>query len=229
MKKYNVVWLLMILLVFSSFKIKLSKACEYVGSNIGYVKSQTKKALAENDLNKARFFTYKALNAIEKSKNQMKDCGCDYAVANIEEGLKNLIAATRASSLNGSKLLLTRALENADLSLEALRNYDSESPYGNDVLAMNTAETKNAPKKAKIIEGKSLEKKIDDSLISYKESLDNIVNTVSCKEAKAFALRIYQHCEQELLKSNLSEGKKYYNLKTKDITAQALKKLEGCQ
>ena len=62
----------------------------------------------------------------------------------------------------------------------------------------------------------------------YRESLDKIVNSVDCKEARAFAEKIYTHCEQQLLKPNLTEGKKYYNLKTKDITLEALNKLKQC-
>jgi hypothetical protein len=52
---------------------------------------------------------------------------------------------------------------------------------------------------------------------------------VDCKEAKAFTQNVYRICEQQLMKPNLSEGKKYYNLKTKEIAANALKKLGNCK
>ena len=75
MKYYYPIHIVVLVFLFSSFKV--DKACEYAGSNINYVKTQTEKAIAVDDINQARYFAYKALNAIEKSKNQLKECGCD--------------------------------------------------------------------------------------------------------------------------------------------------------
>ena len=78
------------------------------------------------------------------------------------------------------------------------------------------------------LENRFLQEKIDISLETYRESLLKVVLTVDCKEARAFAERIYKHCEKELLKPNQTEGKKYYNLRTQQITAQALEELGNC-
>lgn len=225
-KVYFTIGILTIVL-FSSFK--KNKACEYAGSNIGFVKTQTEKALEENDLNKAKFFTYKALNAIEKSKIQFTNCGCEDATLIIEEGLQNLKMATKATTLGASKILLNRALENTLGSLEALENHEMhQSSFSANVLAMNTVESSNSKLALKIPETDVLYHRIDESLKKYEVSLDKIVNNVNCKEARAYATRVFDHCEAELLKPNLTEGKKYYNLRTKEITAAALNKLGDC-
>ncbi len=205
-------------------------ACAYAGSNLGYIKSQTEKALAAKDINTSRFYVYRALNAIEKSRKQLEECGCEYASRNMEEGTENLKLATKISSLTGTKILLNRALDNTFGGLEALEEHDEthKSEYASDLLAMNTRESDEEMKAMRPPQGKILEQKIDQSLARYKESLEKVIRTVDCREARAFAIRIYNHCEQELLKSNLSEGKKYYNLRTKDITRKALEKLEAC-
>ncbi len=54
--------------------------------------------------------------------------------------LDNLKKATRVSSLNSAKILLTRALDNSSGSLEAIRDHDEHqgSLYANDMLVMNT-------------------------------------------------------------------------------------------
>lgn len=213
----------------SSFTFN-SKACDYAGSNIGYVKSQTQRAIEAEDINSARFFAYKALNAIEKSKKQFEACGCDYAVKSIYEGLDNLKKATRISSLNGTKILLRRALENALGSLEALEEHDElhNGPYASDVLALNTKASEEAKLIMKQPVGPALQKRIDMSLLNYEKSLNTVVLTVECKEAYAFAIKIYKNCEEQLLKADLTEAKKYYNLRTKEITAEALAKLQAC-
>jgi hypothetical protein len=228
MKVFNAILILLVLFSMSSFD--MSKACEYAGSNIGYIRSQTERALEASDINTSRFFTYKALNAIEKSKEQIEACGCDYAKESIYEGLDNLKKATRVSSLNGAKILLTRALDNSSGSLEAIKEHEEHkgSLYANDKLVMNTKMVEKENLGMLMPVGKELERKIDLSLINYQNSLDEVVNSVECKEAYEFANRIYAHCEEELLKPKLSEAKKYYNLRTKEITAIALAKLKDC-
>jgi hypothetical protein len=207
-----------------------NKACEYAGSNIGYIKTQTLKAIAAEDLNSSRYFTYKALNAIEKSRKQFEACNCDYANKNIFESLDNLKKATRVSSLNGTRVLLKRALENALGSLDALEKHEElhGSRYASDVLALNTVTSEKEKLGMKQPEGPDLRKQIDQSLENYKNSLDEVVRSVDCRDAYAFAHRIFRHCEEELLKADLSEAKKYYNLRTKQITAEALDRLKKC-
>lgn len=227
MEKCTIVLCALFSCLLSSFKP--SPACEYAGSNIGFVKSQTEKAIAMENINLARYYTYKALNAIVKSRQQLSECGCEHAVLSIEEGFDNLKRATRTTTLSATKILLNRALENTLEGLEAVLTYEAhDSPYPSDVLVMNT---KMAKKKRIILKDtdiNALRKKIDMSLVNYQKSLDNVINSVDCKEAKAFAKKIHDHCEQQLLKPNLTEGKKYYNLRTKQISEEALERLEGC-
>ena len=228
MKYHYSIHIVVLVFLFSSFKV--DKACEYAGSNINYVKTQTEKAIAVDDINQARYFAYKALNAIEKSKNQLMECGCEYATDNITEGFSNLKLATKATSLNSTRILLKRALENTLGGLESLAEHElHDSKYGSNLLAMNTVVAKKEKMAMKKPGKKEFERKIDISLEKYQESLNKIVNSVECNEARAFAENIYLHCEQQLLLPNLTEGKKYYNLKTKDITAAALEKLNDCK
>ncbi len=221
-------------LLFFSFSTMLSatdNACDYAGSNIDFIKTQTEKALAAENLNQTRYFAYKALNAIEKSKQQLEECGCEYAFKSILEGLDNLKKATRVNSLTGTRILLNRALENTLDSLDALEQHDElhRSKYASDVLAMNTKETDNQRLNALQPAGPVLEMKIDKFLEAYRASLNKVVQSVNCREAYEYARKVYDHCEDQLLNAKLTEAKKYYNLKTKEITAEALKELEPCK
>ena len=217
-----------ILILFSSFTVE--KACDYAGSNINYVKTQTERALALDDINQAKFYAYKAINSIEKSKKQLNDCGCTYAEQSIVDGQSDLILATKATSLNSSRILLNRALEHIIGGIESLEEHElHNSKYGSDLLAMNTIVSDAEKVTMKKPTEKELERKIDASLEKYRESLEKIVNSVDCTSARAFAENIYEHCEQQLLLPNLTEGKKYYNYRTKEITAEALARLQGCK
>jgi hypothetical protein len=110
-----------------------------------------------------------------------------------------------------------------------LDSHDSHnSTYANDVLSMNTNTSSKTVMNTKNSKSLSLNDKIDLSLAKYKVSLEKVVATINCKDAKAFAQRIFDECENQLLKPNLTEGSKYYNLRTKEITQNALNKIGDC-
>jgi len=221
---------LSIVLVFSFSPAKVDKACEYAGSNLNYVNAQTKRAIAVDDMHQARFFAYKALKAIENSKDHLKACGCEYANENIAKGLNNLKLATRASTLSSTRILLHKAMEYTLGGVESLEGHDlHNNRYASDVLVMNTISSNKEKTLFKQMTKEDFESKIDRSLEKYRISLDKVVTSVDCQEAKAFAKQIYDHCEQELMRDDLPESKYYYNLRTKDITAKALAKMEDCQ
>ena len=206
------------------------KACAYAGSNIGFVKTQTENAISARDLKQSKYFAYKALNAIEKSREQMEECGCKYAYESILESLDKLKQATRVTSLGAARILLNRALEHTLGSLDALEQHEElhQSEYASDILAMNTVESEENKRKLIQPQGKELQNKIDLFLEDYRNSLNNVIKSLDCEEAYAYAIKVFEHCEQQLLKEKLTEAKKYYNLKTKEITEEALKKLNGC-
>ena len=212
----------------SSFKT--SEACEYAGSNIGYVKTQTQLALKENDLNKSKYFTYKAIKATYKLKEQLDECGCEQAAINIEESQYHLKKAAKESTTPGIKLLLTAAYDKLAASLEAIEKHHL---HGNSEISKNFV-INSLENREKIelpifhLDNEAMQVIIDDSLIPFEESLQKVVDSVDCKSARAFAQRIFQNCEQALLQSDISERKKYYNLKTQEITANALRDLGNC-
>ncbi len=229
MKILYFVMSLMVIALFSSFKA--SEACEYAGSNIGYVKTQTQMALDDDDLNKAKFLTYKAIKAIHKLKRQLNECGCEQAAINIEESEYHLKRATMATSLQGAKILLIEAYNKTLASLKALeRHHLHENSTISEDLAMNSIESQEKIDLPPVflLDEEALHVRIDDSLIPYEESIQKVIDSVNCTDARAFAERIFKTCELELLKPGLSEGKKYYNLKTQEITAEALRKLGDC-
>ena len=221
--------------VCTSFALSQNTSCEYASSNIGYMVKETQIALSAKDLNLARYHAYKAMNAIKRSEKEFKACACNYAYENILDGSLQLRNATRATTLASTKISLKRARDSFNSGLESIQNHSKhlthESLYPNQLLAMNTS---NSPKiiNDKIVkkqpEGKLLEAKIAKSLESFQKSINDVVNTVPCPEAKVFAQRIFSNSEQALLKTSLSQAKKQYHLKTKEIAANALKKLSDC-
>ncbi|SKB26803.1 hypothetical protein [Maribacter arcticus] len=227
MKKATYIFCTLAVLALSSFRTNLD--CEYANSNMGFAKSQITAALLTDDINQARFYAYKAVNALEKSKNQLKVCGCTFAKASMNENLDTLVLATKSTTLEGTRTYLDKSIELINNTMFVLDSHDSHnSTYANDVLSMNTNTASKTVINTKNSKSLSLNDKIDLSLAKYKVSLEKVVATINCKDAKAFAQRIFDECENQLLKPNLTEGSKYYNLRTKEITQNALNKIGDC-
>tara|TARA_R110002050_G_scaffold297444_1_gene458929 strand:+ start:2005 stop:2604 length:600 start_codon:yes stop_codon:yes gene_type:complete len=196
---------------------------------MGFAKSHISAALLTDDINQARFYAYKAVNALEKSKNQLEICGCTFAKASMTENLDALVLATKSTTLEGTRTYLDKSVELINNTMFVLDSHESHnSTYANDVLSMNTTTTTKNVINTKDSKTLSLNEKIDLSLAKYKISLEKVVATVNCKEAKAFAQQIFDECEDQLLKPNISEGSKYYNLRTKEITQNALNRIGNC-
>ena len=206
------------------------EACLNAGSLIGFIENHVQNALRADDLNMSRYHAYKALNTLEKSRGPMLACGCQYANKHLEQGLENLKMATRVSTLEGSFILLRRALANARAGRDALEEHDTthDGPYDNDVLSMNTTSALSKAGPSRPETEAQLRERIDLSLKSYENSLLEVVEGVPCEEALTFVERIYAHCERQLLREDLTPAKRYYNLRTKELTETALDQLRGC-
>ncbi|MBO0590074.1 hypothetical protein I2486_01520 [Cellulophaga sp. E16_2] len=221
--------LLYVVLIIACSSFATNRDCEYVGSNIEYITSQTKKALTETDLNKTKYQIYKAINAIEKTRVKLNDCGCSYASKNLFEGLDNLILATKTSSIAGARVLINKALEKTALSLESLKEHHThQGKYQADVLTLNTKNSEKEKLDSKEARDRELRQAIDSSLVKFEKSLEDVITTVDCEEAKNFIIEIKNKCDQALLNDELSEGKKYFNLRTKVIATNALTKISNC-
>ncbi len=206
------------------------EACLNAGSLISFIENHVQNALRAEDLNLSRYHAYKALNTLEKSRDQMLACGCEYANKHLEQGLGNLKMATRVSSLEGTHILLRRALENTRAGRDALEEHDAshDGPYDNDLLSMNTSTSASLAGPSRPETEAQLRQRIDLSLKSYENSLQEVVEGVPCQEALTFVERIYAHCERQLLRDDLTPAKRYYNLRTKELTESALEQLRGC-
>ncbi len=224
------IYILVAILTFGLFSSFASnEACNYANSNMGFVKTQTQNAISENDINKSRFYIYKAIKGIQSTSSKFKECGCTDAEVSIDESLINLKAAAKATSIKGTHILLNEALHHIVDVFDALEQHEMhDNAFASKEFAMNTTmEVENTLEEIKS-DKSEMQQTIDVALLKYEASLQNVVNSVKCSDATAFAKKIYEQCEQQLLKKDLSEGKKYYNLRTKEITANALKALKGC-
>ena len=128
-------YFVLIAIIYSLSSFKPIKPCEYAGSNIGFVKTETQKAIDEDDINISKYHTYKAIRAIENNKEQLNSCGCNSAVTSMDNSFNDLVLATKSNTLRSNRILLKRSLEKTISSLEALEKYEShEGNYASIII-----------------------------------------------------------------------------------------------
>ncbi len=229
MKFSNAILSVLLICLFSSFSS--GEDCQYAGSNINYINTQTIKAIDAKELHKSKYYTYKALTAIYKTQKELKNCGCQKAAYNLEESQYLFKKATKVGSLKEAKALLIEAQNKAKKSLKELQNHHRHEKYESDInVAIDAvgAAQKKYTYTSITSNNKAMYQIIDLSLVKYKKSLEKVINTVDCPEALAYVNGVFEHCEKQLLRTDLSDVKKYYNLQTKLITEAALVKLKNC-
>ncbi len=228
MKKRYFMFCFAILCLFPSFTP--SEACSYLDSNMTYVQTQTNKAIEDHSIDKAKFYIYKAIKTIQKSSTKISECGCKDAEDNILKSLLNLKAAARAKSINGSKTLLKESLQNIYKALSNIAKHENHDyALVSKELKMENSISNQRKSYISKYSTAELHRKIDISLQKFEASLNVVVDSLNCIDAYKFTKRVFEECEKELLKNNLSEGKKYYNLKTQQIASEALSRLGNCE
>nr|WP_299384496.1 hypothetical protein [Allomuricauda sp.] len=217
------------LLILSSFISR--DACEYAYSNLDYIKDKTEAAIMADDFEQSKYFAYKALNSIEKTRANFIECGCDGAIESLEAALFYLKDATKADSIAVSKSLLYTALENMEISGKVLKIFEEESTsaYGNDILFLNTKEALKQQGGVVLHSADDpVKKQVHNCLLGFESSLGKVVTDVECKEAYSFISKIHEEASETLLNTELSEHKKQYHHRVKTITMGALKQLGEC-
>lgn len=226
MKKSSLALIICYALLLFSFKTK--HPCDYANSNISYVLDEIQTAYKTEKIEHSKFFIFKALNGLEKSKKQLADCNCTSSLKLISDTESLLKRAIKTEEIKEYKLIVDVALINIKSSLKEIAAHHlhtADTPkrliamnYISDEAPITNLNTNNTP----------LESKIDSLLKNYEESLQLVVTTVNCKEAKALAKKNYHKSEKELLRQDLTEAKRYFHYRTKEITKTALDQIGEC-
>ncbi|MBS9461610.1 hypothetical protein KIM67_04250 [Flagellimonas sp. 389] len=216
------------LLLLSSFSIR--NACEYANSNLEYIKSQTQRAIVADDFNRSKYYAYKALNGIEKTKYNFIDCGCEGTIESLDKTLAHLKTATKAISFEESKKSLHNALKSTEIGMNVLKNYDQDfsSVYGNNMLVLNTKDALLSQNGVIEPHIKPSRQQIHNCLLGFENSLDKVVKEVNCKVAFEFISKTSEEARLTLLNTELSEPKKQYYQRVKTLSDEALSRLGDC-
>ena len=217
------------LLLMTSFTTP-ANACQYASSNLEYIKSKIQEAVLAKDLNMSKYHAYKALNGIEKTRENFLDCGCEGAIESLENTLLHLKSATTSSAFKKSKINLHKALETTIIGINVLKEFEQQtsSEYGSNVLVLNTTDVVDFKDSMLLTHGSTVKKQVHQCLLGFESSLEKVVSDVDCKDARRFITNIYEESRLILLNTELSQHKKEYHQRVKTLTEEALQNLKDC-
>ena len=217
--------------LFLTASFKATNACEYANSNMEYIKDQTETAISASELQIAKYYAYKAISGIEKTRSNFDACGCQEAITSLDNALSNLKEATKADTHTTSKQALHKALKNTEKGIKELQNFglSVNDVYGDDMLVFNTKEVLNAQGGILLPKGKLLEQQIHNGLKDFEISIDNVIKQLDCDEARRFIKKTYDNASIKLLDTDLTKPKKIYHQRVKTITKNALSKIKDCE
>ena len=111
-----------------------------------YIKDQTETAISANELQITKYYAYKAINGIEKTRSNFEACGCQEAISSLDDVLNNLKEATKAETHPSSKEALQKALKNTLKGIKELQDFglSVSDVYGDSMLVLNTKEVMKA-------------------------------------------------------------------------------------
>ncbi|RIV31388.1 hypothetical protein D2V08_13095 [Flagellimonas lutimaris] len=207
-----------------------ANACQYASSNLEYIKSKIQDAVLAEDLNMSKYHAYKALNGIEKTRENFLDCGCEGAIESLENTLLHLKSATTSSAFKKSKINLHKALETTIIGINVLKEFEQQtsSEYGSNVLVLNTTDVVDFKDGMLLTHGSTVKKQVHQCLLGFESSLEKVVSDVDCKDARRFITNIYEESRLILLNTELSQHKKEYHQRVKTLTEEALQNLKDC-
>ncbi|WP_299162035.1 hypothetical protein [uncultured Eudoraea sp.] len=109
--------------VFMTATLFASAKCDNTYSSASYALNHTKKSISSKNFDHQKYYAYKALEALEKVKNQIEVCGCDKAMDPILDGIENLEKASDPKDFEMGRYYTKKAFSDIQTLISQLDIY----------------------------------------------------------------------------------------------------------
>lgn len=183
------------LLCFVFFTTQISLAntsCTDAYTSASYALSHSKKSLKAYNFEHQQYYAGRALEAMEKTRDLVGDCGCDTALDAITDSIENLDKAMDPEDWDMGRYFTKRAIADAYNVLDNLDVCSSEIPSDNspgealqnmpgDSNAQNGTPLSDEEQKL----AKALAVKASQKLTHLKQDLQELTVLLACEDGKA--------------------------------------------
>ncbi len=226
--------LLCFLCLFSQVSFATS-SCTDAYTSASYGLSHSKKSLKAYNFDHQQYYAGRALEALEKTRDLLGDCGCDSALEAISDGIENLEKALDPEDWDMGRYFSKRAVADAYTILEQLDLCATESPSGSvtveeiQVLSEESAKMEADLIHQKEVLAKSIHKEAVESLKQLRQHILGLTNLLDCGHAKDL-LEAWPELEEWKGSFSRPEAvRAHYAQETEKMYKRALKAVKACR
>ncbi|MGB5205877.1 hypothetical protein [Eudoraea sp.] len=140
--------------VFMTATLFASAKCDNTYSSASYALNHTKKSISSKNFDHQKYYAYKALEALEKVKNQIELCGCAKAMDPILDGIENLEKASDPKDFEMGRYYTKKAFGDIQDLINQLDIYTQDN--------INIIDNSNVSMDTETIEKKLLAKELSE-------------------------------------------------------------------
>jgi hypothetical protein len=208
--------------------------CADAYTSASYGLSHSKKAFNAHNFDHQKYYAGRALEALEKTRDLVGECGCTGAMNSIEDGMENLEEALDPTDWKMGRYYSKKAMENA---YSVLENLDLCSMSEDSVTEQS--ETDSDSKTGSSATSDSVEDETEEAIQEFeataREQLENLNKKIAelcqrlgCDNAKLAMEQTNTDLPQGRVFSSLEEAMDYYKAQTITAYEQAAMAVKQC-
>ncbi|NND15847.1 MAG: hypothetical protein HKN89_05940 [Eudoraea sp.] len=209
--------------------------CAEVYTSASYGLSHSKKAFKAHNFDHQKYYAERALEALEKTRGQVEECGCDGAMNSIEDGIKHLEEAMDPVDWKMGRYHTKRAME---YTYSILDNLDICST-DNEVSSETTDTPESDSRSQNLEESDTVSAEVDQALAEFEQSAEQNLKELNEKikelgflmdcESNEFVLDQAEiEKSKEGMFTSIEEAQMFYRAQATKAYKRAVSALEKC-
>ncbi len=208
--------------------------CLNAYSNASYGLSHAKKSLESHNFDHQQYYAERALEAFEKTRLLVNQCGCDASLNSILNGMENLQKALDPKDWEMGRYFTKKAVADAQMLMTTLDSCTGEvrHPLQDTDTVIAAGEERIAVRNSKSSDELKaqlqLKRIAEITLIEFSQKCRELGEITGCGTVPSFTGAFMSRTEAELEVESLQETRKFYMQQYMIIQNEALQAFKKC-
>ena len=205
--------------------------CADAYTSASYTLSHSKKAFDAYNFDHQKYYAGRALEALEKTQDLVRECGCEKAIEPIEIGIETLEEAADPTDWKMGRYYSKKAITDTYKILESLDicSMDGESAASSDDnLSDDTSTETESPDTEVDQELRAFANSAQDEIVKLNEKIRELSLMLGCDNAQMIIEKTSTELQDGVQFFSLEEAQEYYRAKSIETYQQAVSALQKC-
>ncbi len=208
--------------------------CLNAYSNASYTLSHAKKSLESHNFDHQQYYAERALDALEKTRLLVGQCGCDASLNSIQNGIDNLRKSLDPKDWEMGRYFTKKAVADAQMLMTTLDSCTGGLQVPQQDPEMETAGIEEGPVGNEIKPSGELKAQLqlkriaEITLVEFTQKCRELGEITGCGSVPAFAGNFLTRSDEELENETLEATRKFYMQQYMNLQNEALLVLKKC-